>query len=285
MEKPVRGSAKLPDHIMVTINGDAATQMAVTWRTSTDIESGYVLYKTADGELMRRDAVKELFVSDIDESYIFSALLTDLSPDTRYYYTCGDDAYRSEEYSFATSPENLTKFKFICVSDQQQGQPHDCPDYSYFQNFVKRILKENPDSLTYYIPKAETSVKYYEDASLGYGGKIQAIYPLSENRSNKYLCFLGGDHPITVLETDCAEERTCILIKESYGNAFSTWLTSHYSKIICIDPREFNRSGKPSLDLKEFAARVGADDCIILNYPMMLSSDAYASWLNRLVGK
>ena len=156
--------------------------------------------------------------------------------------------------------------------------------YGFLSDYPQReILKENPDSLTYYIPKAETSVKYYEDASLGYGGKIQAIYPLSENRSNKYLCFLGGDHPITVLETDCAEERTCILIKESYGNAFSTWLTSHYSKIICIDPREFNRSGKPSLDLKEFAARVEADDCIILNYPIMINSSAYSSWLSRLI--
>ena len=145
MEKPIRGSAQLPDHIMVSSNGDAATQMAVTWRTSTDIENGFVLYRTADGELMRCDASKDLFVSDIDESHIFSALLTGLTPDTQYFYTCGDESFRSEEYSFSTSPENLTNFKYICVSDQQKGQPFDCPDYSYFQNFVKRILKENPD--------------------------------------------------------------------------------------------------------------------------------------------
>ena len=145
MEKPIRGSAQIPDHVMVSINGDAETQMAVTWRTSTDIENGFVLYRTENGELMRCDATKELFVSDIDESNIFSALLTELNPDTKYYYTCGDASYRSDEYSFRTAPKNLTKFKFICVSDQQQGQPFDCPDYSYFQNFVKKILKENPD--------------------------------------------------------------------------------------------------------------------------------------------
>ena len=76
MEKPIRGSAQIPDHVMVTINGNAETQMAVTWRTSTDIENGFVLYRTADGEVMRQDAAKDLFVSDIDESHIFSALLT-----------------------------------------------------------------------------------------------------------------------------------------------------------------------------------------------------------------
>ena len=145
MEKPIRGSAQMPDHIMISINGDAETQMAVTWRTSTDISEGYVLFRTEKGEEKRCDASKDLFVSDIDESHIFSALLTGLEPDTKYYYTCGDDSYRSDEYYFSTAPANLTKFKFICVSDQQQGLPHNCPDYSYFQNFVKKVLRENPD--------------------------------------------------------------------------------------------------------------------------------------------
>ena len=140
MEKPIRGSQKLPDHIMISINGDAETQMAVTWRTCTEIENGYVLFRTENGEEKRCDAVKDLFVSDIDESYIYSALLTGLEPDTRYYYTCGDNLYRSDEYSFSTAPANLTKFKFICVSDQQKGEPFDCPDYSYFHNFVNYIL-------------------------------------------------------------------------------------------------------------------------------------------------
>ena len=42
-KKPVRGSASMPDHIMLSISDDAKTTMTVTWRTSTDINSGYVL--------------------------------------------------------------------------------------------------------------------------------------------------------------------------------------------------------------------------------------------------
>ncbi len=146
MEKPVRGSQKQPDHIMISFNGDASTQMAVTWRTSTETENGYVLYKTADGEVKKCEAEKEYFKSDIDESHIFSALLTDLAPDTKYFYTCGDDEYRSEEYSFSTAPADITKFKFICISDQQKSEPFDCPDYSYVQSFLKKVLKEHPDT-------------------------------------------------------------------------------------------------------------------------------------------
>ena len=35
--------------------------------------------------------------------------------------------------------------------------------------------------------------------------------------------------------------------------------------------------------LVAFAKEQGVNDCIILNYPMMLSSDSYIEWLNRLV--
>ncbi len=144
--KPIRGSTERPDHIMISINGDAATSMAVTWRTDCEIKSGYVLYRAeGDEKYERTDAVTDIFESDIDKSSMFWAHLTSLKPDTKYYYTCGNDEYRSEEYSFTTAPENLTKFKFICVTDQQKGDPHECPDYSEFNGFMKRLIKENPD--------------------------------------------------------------------------------------------------------------------------------------------
>ena len=57
-----------------------------------------------------------------------------------------------------------------------------------------------------------------------------------------------------------------------------------YSKIIVIDPREFNQSGKPSLDLAALAASQGVDDLLVINYPFMISSGTYVSYLNRLVG-
>lgn len=145
-KKPLRGSGVSPDHIMISIYSDARTTMAVTWRTCIDVKSGYVEYREEGGEVKVCEAVFEVFESDIDISNIFWAHLQNLKPGTKYYYTCGDKEHRSGEYSFTTEPENLTKFKFICVADQQKGEPHDCPDYSYFNKFVKRILAENPDT-------------------------------------------------------------------------------------------------------------------------------------------
>lgn len=144
-EKPVRGSSHEPDHIMISFCGDAKTSMAVTWRTSDDITEGYVEYWERDGERKRVNAETRIFESDIDISSIFWAHLEGLKPGTEYFYTCGHSR-RSGRYSFKTEPEKLTKFKFICVSDQQSGEPFDCPDYSHFNEFIKRVLADNPDA-------------------------------------------------------------------------------------------------------------------------------------------
>lgn len=155
--------------------------------------------------------------------------------------------------------------------------------YSYLSGYPQAaVLAENPDTLYYYRPYVDTDTGYYEDATLSTEIAMGCISYIGSDVSNKYLTYLGGDHPVTVIHTD-VDGPVCLLIKESYGNAFAPWLTSHYSKIICIDPREFNRDGYPSLDLVEFAKEQGVEDCIILDYPMMISSSSYVEWLIRLV--
>ena len=70
--KKIRGSQNNPDHVMLTINGDARTSMTVTWRACTDIESGYALYrKKGEKDWLRTDADMGRFDSDIDSSNIF----------------------------------------------------------------------------------------------------------------------------------------------------------------------------------------------------------------------
>ncbi len=146
-EKPIRGSQPQPDHIFISIAGNPETTMNVTWRTSVDVTSGYVLYhKENSSEVLRTQATTDVFKSDIDISNMFWVHLTDLEPDTKYYYTCGNDNYRSEEFIFTTSPKNLDKFKFICIADPQKGSPFECPDYSHLTEILKGVLKDNPDT-------------------------------------------------------------------------------------------------------------------------------------------
>ena len=156
--------------------------------------------------------------------------------------------------------------------------------YGFTEGYPQsEVLKQHPDYLEYYLPIADTHARYYADGNLESGTPVSVVYTeLDDSVSNKYLCFIGGDTPICIVESDVPGP-TCIVLKESYGNAFVPFLTSHYGRIIVIDPREFNRDGKPSLDLAAFAKEQGVNDCIVLDYPIMLNSDSYITWLERLV--
>lgn len=144
--KSFRGSQKTPDHVMLSINGDACHEMAVTWRTSTDIDSGYVNFRETGTEKWETEYAKtEQFDSDMDNSNIFWTHIKSLKPDTCYEYSCGNEDFRSDVYSFKTAPENLEKFEFLCLSDIQGGGHTPPADYTVLNEFVKSILKKHPN--------------------------------------------------------------------------------------------------------------------------------------------
>lgn len=65
------------------------------------------------------------------------------------------------------------------------------------------VLKQHPDYLDYYLPIADTHARYYADGSLENGTPVSVVYTqLDESVSNKYLCFIGGDTPVCIVESD-----------------------------------------------------------------------------------
>ena len=232
--KPWCGSAPAPDHIMISINGDAKTSMAITWRTSVDVESGYVLYRE-DGtdETMKTESVNEVFESDIDISMMHWSRLTNLKPGTKYYYTCGDEANRSEEFFFTTQPENVEKFKFLCVSDQQKGEPFDTPDYSYFNGLIKRYLKEHPDTAFILTAGDNTDCGQHEQqwngAFLGWKG-IAEYVPVMFTEGNHDTRGFKDYRTSTGRYYSEPAEFFCKQLKGSYAyNGPEGWKTENYT--------------------------------------------------------
>ena len=154
--------------------------------------------------------------------------------------------------------------------------------YTYVANYPQgQVLKDNPDTVHYWKPSANITTTCYNTTALTGGYAMGPICRVGEDVDNKYLTFMGGDHPIAIVETDTPGP-TILVIKESYGNALISWLTNHYSKIILIDPRQYY--GKNSdINLAEFAQSQGVEQCLVVNYPMMLNSDGYTSLLEKLV--
>ena len=100
-----------------------------------------------------------------------------------------------------------------------------------------------------------------------------------------YMAYLCGDQAIEIIETDVDNDKVCMVLKESYGNSFVPFLTSHYSKVVVVDPRKFNTSDTPALYLPDLAQLTGVTDLIVINYPFMPVNEYYITRLNRLAGQ
>ena len=145
--KKIRGSKPNPDHIMLSLKNDVATSRTVTWRTSLDVENGFVLYREhgKNREWLRSEAEKNSFSTDVDDSNYFFCDINGLTPATYYDYTCGDENNRSEVFTFKTSPENSEKFSFLCLSDVQTGGAEPPADYTVLGEVLKKILSQHPE--------------------------------------------------------------------------------------------------------------------------------------------
>ena len=169
------------------------------------------------------------------------------------------------------------------ISEFRQGQWDNFVGsmYTYSANYPQaKVLKENPDTVYYWQPRVECFTNYYSSTSLSDPMASGTICRLDDTVTNKYLTFMGGDHPITVVETE-TEGPVILVIKESYGNPLISWLTGHYSKIILIDPREYFALND-DIDLAAFAREQNVSQCLIVNYPMMLGSEGYIKHLTNL---
>jgi len=56
----------------------------------------------------------------------------------------------------------------------------------------------------------------------------------------KYSCFIGGDNPFSWINNpDITDGSSCVVIKESYGNAFVPFLVDHYQMVYVVDYRYY----------------------------------------------
>ena len=119
-------------------------------------------------------------------------------------------------------------------------------------------LSKTPDTVIAYLPKNNVECTVTE----GNGNQFawDVISDVSEYAPNlKYLTFIGGDQAlVTIKNLDIEEESSCLVIKESYGNAFVPFLIPHYKNIYVIDPRHYKGT------LSDFATNNQVDDIIFL---------------------
>ncbi len=58
---------------------------------------------------------------------------------------------------------------------------------------------------------------------------------------DKYLIFFGNNYGKTIIDTDCKNGKTLLVIKDSFANSFVPLLTRHYERIVMIDQRFYEQ--------------------------------------------
>lgn len=134
-------------------------------------------------------------------------------------------------------------------------------------------LKEHPDTVEYWkIPgtyKTTVNNKGSDKALRG------SLYAEGASGANGYGVFLGGDYPFMKIESEVKNGKKAILVKNSYGNPFATYLPYHYETVFVIDYRYYTGS------LLNLIETEGVTDLIFLNGVFSINT----SWHIMMIGK
>ena len=84
------------------------------------------------------------------------------------------------------------------------------------------------------------------------------------SQGNKYLCFVSGDRPYGVINNPALNDgSSCLLIKESFGNAMVPFFVANYQTVHVIDYRYF--ASVDSRKLSQFVTDNSIQDVVFVN--------------------
>ena len=174
-------------------------------------------------------------------------------------------AYYAFAQSVGLDPVPIEEFEKKELTDKYIGSM-----YSYTgDDRVKYFY----DTVEAYMPTKDCTMTIYNTA----WGTLKRNYCIDTGIKN-YLAFLMGDYGYTVINVpENPQDMTCLVIKDSYGNAFVPYLTEHYGNIIVIDLRYI------SIDLYEEFKGMHLTDIIFMTNTSSANSSAwYNYFLNAI---
>lgn len=121
---PAKAALYTPLHIHLTWQTETSTTMTVTWQTNLSTSGDTVLFDSisCDGNasLYTYGATGINFTYSGASGYIHEVELTDLTPDSVYYFICGGDIGGwSSERAFRTAPSTSSNVRFVVGGDSR----------------------------------------------------------------------------------------------------------------------------------------------------------------------
>ena len=141
-----------------------------------------------------------------------------------------------------------------------------------------RYLGDNPDTVVAYHPLSTEATLDYTDKN-GQVIRWPIIYDQSSApASYKYGTFVGGDQPYTIIKNPALTDgSSCVVVKESFGNAFVPFLVDHYETVHVIDYRYWDGS------VSDFVKTNGVDDVLFVNNLSAIRSSVLVGYLHDIL--
>lgn len=205
------------------------------------------------------------------------------------------DAYsklkeHKDEYIYFRSDHHWTGlgayYAYTAFAKDAGFEPIDLSDYesnkkegflgTLYNASKETMLKENPDYVEYYSVGADLKTTLYKNGSLNNPVET-TLYADYASGGNSYGVFLHGDNPLMKVENENSDsDKSAIVIKESYGNAFAPFLTPHYKETYILDPRYFKGN------LVDFINENNIDDVVFINNAFAANTQLHINNLKKL---
>ncbi|MBE6757563.1 MAG: hypothetical protein E7552_03310 [Ruminococcaceae bacterium] len=138
-------------------------------------------------------------------------------------------------------------------------------------------LGNTPDTVRAYLPLYPTSMQFTDRK--GNTMSWPVVKDVSTwKKGSLYSTFIGGDNPFTKIHNDALSDgSSCVVVKESFGNAFVPFLVSHYETVYVVDYRYYQDN------FINFVIENGVDDVIFINNMSATRSTNLMTFIEDLI--
>ena len=227
----------------------------------------YVAITPTHGEFCLPENYKTYYVSErknIDSLYSY------LKPEVHQVDVYSQLQKHKDEYIFFNTDHHWTglgayyAYSAFCTEAGLTALRLDEMEKRTIPNFLGSLywltrdpkLKEHVDSVVYY--KSPVSTSALGGKSLDKMSKAYVWVDYAKG-VNSYGVYLGNDYPVMKVETGVKNSRKALVIKNSYGNPFSTYLVSNFQQVFIVDYRYYNGS------LKKLITENGITDIVFIS--------------------
>ncbi len=153
---------------------------------------------------------------------------------------------------------------------------------SFYRDTQSTAMRNNPDLVEAFVPPSTNDM-----TMLMTDGELLDYHVITDvtnwSELYKYNTFIGGDNPLsTIHNPNKTDGSACVLVKESFGNAFAPFLVEDYEYVYVVDYRHFNKVDPRNL--AQLVQDKGATDVIFMNNMSATRIDSLVSRLDSFVG-